>query len=44
MLATTPAPVTAVAAVSRFANEILHPVGCALVVFAAESLGKVRSP
>ena len=44
MLARTPAPIPAVAVVSRFANEMIHPVGCALVVYAAENLGKAKTP
>jgi len=42
-LAKTPSPIPAVAVVSRFANEVLHPIGCALVVYAAGSIGRVRS-
>ena len=37
-LSKAPAPVPAVAVVTRFANEVLHPVGCAFVVYAAENL------
>ena len=44
ILARTPAPIPAVAVVSRFANEVLHPLGCALVVYAAENLGKSKAP
>jgi hypothetical protein len=36
-LSKIPSPIPAVAVVSRCANEVLHPVGCALVVYAAES-------
>jgi hypothetical protein len=31
------------ALVGRIVNELLHPIGCALVIFAAENLGKKTS-
>lgn len=30
--------------IGRLVNELLHPVGCALVVFAAENIGKKSGP
>ena len=38
--ATAPAPLPAVALISRGANEIFFPVGCSLVLFAAQALAK----
>ncbi len=38
--ATAPAPLPAAALISRGANEIFFPVGCSLVLFAAQALAK----
>jgi hypothetical protein len=38
------APVTAVAMLTRGINEVLFPVGCSIVIYAAEAFGKRMKP